>query len=122
MEALQTDILAKASVLTSLGDAAKNVETFETAQRDQTRLHSHPDAIAVTHSHSSSYFRLQALSTWIIQPSQRTKGTEALHFVLHVAATFTVKKVTTITQRNALPGGNNVQNIKLSTTLHDYVA
>ena len=42
--------------------------------------------------------------------------TNALDIVLDVAATFTIKRAKTIAQQNALPGGNNVKNVKFSTT------
>ena len=44
--ALQTDILAKASLLKSLEEVVKHAEAFKTAQRDQTQLHPTPDPLA----------------------------------------------------------------------------
>ena len=51
-ETLQTDILAKASQLTTLEAVVKHAEGFEAAQRDQSQLHATPEVMA---ARSSTY-------------------------------------------------------------------
>ena len=97
-KALSTHL--KVLVLTSLENAVKHAKAFETAQLEQTRLHSHPDTPAAC---ISDYKNYQNGPSSLPNNPKPDKGT--LNLVLDMVATFfMVKRAKTITQQNALPG------------------